>query len=283
MRFNQEPLRCGPVIKLGSIPMEGVTRSYNLTGYFQVNNAESETGEQAPLWCTLLVFNQANGQCFMTPIILHQANYQFEDLHFKIPLECTVHHIPYGCMDRDGCLRDITQLSNICRSYSLNNKVIIFDVYDSHFNDRALIHMKQQNIQPFVLKSGNFGNDHTNDNGPNANLMYHFNHAKSTWTTKYGTAKILPHDMKFIFVEAWIAFKVSVGNIIRDNYVKTKLPPLSTPKLITNTQAYSDYVRVSSEPNTKEIHGIKRHNVAPIDVEETRTSDTMVFLKAEGI
>ena len=30
-----------------------------------------KTGEQAPLWCTLLVFTQSNEQCFMPPNIMH--------------------------------------------------------------------------------------------------------------------------------------------------------------------------------------------------------------------
>ena len=31
-----------------------------------------QTGERAPLLCTLLVFTRADGQCFMTPVIVHQ-------------------------------------------------------------------------------------------------------------------------------------------------------------------------------------------------------------------
>ena len=32
-----------------------------------------QTGERAPLWCTLLVFTQADGECFMTTVVFHQA------------------------------------------------------------------------------------------------------------------------------------------------------------------------------------------------------------------
>ena len=32
-----------------------------------------QTGERSPLWCTLPVFTRAYGQCFMSPIIVHQA------------------------------------------------------------------------------------------------------------------------------------------------------------------------------------------------------------------
>ena len=50
--------------------------------------------------------------------------------------------------------------------------------------------------------------------------------AKAAWMLKYGTEKFLPHHMNYVLVEAWNAFKVSDGNIIRDIFVKTKLPPL---------------------------------------------------------
>ena len=32
-----------------------------------------QTGERSPFWCTLIVFNRADGQCFMPPVIIHQA------------------------------------------------------------------------------------------------------------------------------------------------------------------------------------------------------------------
>ena len=32
-----------------------------------------ETGEHAPIWCTLLVFTQADEQCFMPHVIVNQA------------------------------------------------------------------------------------------------------------------------------------------------------------------------------------------------------------------
>ena len=34
-----------------------------------------KTGEQSPLWCTLLVFTQSGGKCLIPPIIVHQAKY----------------------------------------------------------------------------------------------------------------------------------------------------------------------------------------------------------------
>ena len=36
---------------------------------------------------------------------------------------------------------------------------------------------------------------------------------------KYGMKKFQPHHMELILVEAWDAFKVSVGNIVRDSFI----------------------------------------------------------------
>ena len=47
--------------------------------------------------------------------------------------------------------------------------------------------------------------------------------------------KKLPLHMNSIFVEAWDAFKVYAGKIVRGGFVKTKIPPLSTTNFTTNT------------------------------------------------
>ena len=67
-----------------------------------------QNGERASSWCTLLVFTQADGKCFMPPIIVHQAKDCSQDLHYNIPLDWIVHHTPYGYMDRDGWLKSMT-------------------------------------------------------------------------------------------------------------------------------------------------------------------------------
>ena len=106
----------------------------------------------------------------MPPIIVHQAKEYTQDLHFKIPLDWTVHHTPYGYMDRYSCLKATTQFANICVAFHINNQIVFSDRHDSHLDNHTLMHMDHQNIQHFVLKSDNSGNDHTNDNGTNANL-----------------------------------------------------------------------------------------------------------------
>ena len=77
---------------------------------------KAKTGDQEPLWCKLLVFNRSDGQCFMTPIIVHQDKEYSQDLHFNISLDWKVHHTPYGHIYREGYLKATTQLSNWCGS-----------------------------------------------------------------------------------------------------------------------------------------------------------------------
>ena len=84
-------------------------------------------------------------------------------------------------------------------------------------------------IQPFVLKAGDSTNDHPNDNGPNSKLESLYNVVKSNFLHRDGTAKFSPHHMKSVLVEAWDVFKVSAGNIIRENFAKSMLPPSALP------------------------------------------------------
>ena len=107
--------------------------------------------------------------------------------------------------------------------------------------------MEHQNIQPFILKSGDSVNDYPNDNGPNSKLKSLCNDVKSTWMLKYGTKQILPHCIKPILVVAWDAFKVTDRKFIRKSFVKTKLPPLLSPTNLTaNIQACAASVQISS-------------------------------------
>ena len=126
-----------------------------------------QTGERAPLWCTLLVFTRADGQYFMPPVIVHQSKEYSQDLHHNIPLYWIFHHTPSGYMDRYGWLKVMTQFSNICGASPVNNHVLFFDGNDSHFDDCSLTQTQSKNIQPFIPKVGDSINDQPNDNGPN--------------------------------------------------------------------------------------------------------------------
>ena len=91
-------------------------------------------------------------------------------------------------------------------------------------------------------------------------------------------AKFLPHLMNSVLVEAWDAFKVSSRNIISDSFTITKLTPLISPDLTTNTQECAASVQVYSESRAVEINNISRNTVAHIAVQVTRTDDPMFFL-----
>ena len=138
-------------------------------------------------------------------------------------------------MYRGGWLKFMTKLSNVCGAPPFNNQILFFDGHDIHFYYRSITQMKCRNIQPFARKSGDSTNDHPNDNDPNAKLKSLYNVAKSAWMMKYFTKTFLPHHMNSVLLEAWDAFKVSAGNIIREIFMKTKLPPpLPHPSLLNN-------------------------------------------------
>ena len=158
------------------------------------------------------------------------------------------------------------QLSTVCGASTINNKIMFLDGHDIHFNDLDLSYMEDRNIQPFALKSGDSGNDQPNENGPNVKLKSRYNDAKVSWMLNYGMEKFLPRRMNSILVEAWGAFKVSTEKIIRDSFVKKKLPPLSPANFTTNTQACVASAQVSSGAKAEDINGIERHTVAPIEV-----------------
>ena len=193
-----------------------------------------KTGEWAPLWWTLPVFTQADGKLFIPPIIVHQANDYSKDIHFNIPLDWTVHHTTHVYMDRYGCLKATTQLSNVCSTSPVNNQIILFDGNDSHFDKCTLRKMKYRNIQTFLLKAGKPTNEQADDNGPNSKLNSLYNVEKDACVLNYGTTKFLPHQTNSVLVEAWDAFNVSAGNTTRDSFAEKKLPPPPHPSRLNN-------------------------------------------------
>ena len=84
-------------------------------------------------------------------------------------------------------------------------------------------------------------------------------------------------------MEAWDAFKVSAGKVIRDSFAKRKLPPLIPTELTTNNQAYYSSVQLSSGSKSEEINEISHQTVVLIEVQETRTYDNMVVLQSKVI
>ena len=156
----------------------------------------------------------------MPPVVVHQAKEYSQYLHRNIPIDWTVQHTPSSYIDRDGWIKAMTQFSNKCDSSPVNNHILFFDGYDSHFDNRALTQIQIKNIHSFILKAGDSINDQTNDNGPNSKLKALYNILKAKWMLKYGTTRFKSHHMNSVLVETWEYFKVSYGNIIRDSFAK---------------------------------------------------------------
>ena len=97
-----------------------------------------KTEECTPFWCTLLVFKRADRKFFMLPIVVKQAKEYYQYIHHNIPLDETVHHTPSGYMYRDGWLKAMTQLSNICGASPVKNQILFFNGHSCHFDNRAL-------------------------------------------------------------------------------------------------------------------------------------------------
>ena len=59
--------------------------------------------------------------------------------------------------------------------------------------------MYHQNIQPFILKTGNSLNNQPNDDGPNSKPKSHYNEVKSMWMMKYMMKKVFtsPHELNY--------------------------------------------------------------------------------------
>ena len=92
----------------------------------------------------------------------------------------------------------------------------------------------------------------------------------------------LPHHINSILVESQGAFRVSAGNITRYIFSKTKLIYRIPPDLTMNIQECDALIQVSSVAKSEEINKISHHTVANIEVQVTRTDDTMVLLQSKG-
>ena len=159
-------------------------------------------------------------------------------------------------MDRDGWIKYMTQFSNVCVASPVNNQIQIFDGHGIHFGDGSLKRMMYKNIQPFDLKSGDSINYQTNYNGPNSELKSLYNVTKSVCMLKYDMSKFSPHHMNYVLVEAWDAFKMSSGNIIRDSFSKKNLLPLTPTDLTTNNQSCDASIQVYYGAKAGEINNI---------------------------
>ena len=117
-----------------------------------------------PYWLesTTMVHSAAHsdGQCFISPVVVHQITHYTQDLHHNIPCDWVIHNSPSGYMDHDGWHKSMSHFKFMCCSSPLNHKVLFYGVDDSHFGDRELDIIHIHNIQFFIFKAGDYVNDH---------------------------------------------------------------------------------------------------------------------------
>ena len=106
-------------------------------------------------------------------------------------------------MYRDGWINTTTQLYNICGASPVNNQIIFFDGHNIHFDDRNLPQTQRKNIHLFILKAGDYTNNHTYLNGPNSKLKTLYIISKAKWMLKYSTTRFQPHHINYDLVETW--------------------------------------------------------------------------------
>ena len=195
----------------------------------------THTTDREPYWCTALIFARAYGQCFMSPVIVHQAENCTQDLHWKIPKEWVVHNTPSGYMDRYGWMKWMIHFKAVCGANTLNPHVLFYDVHDSHFDDRSIHILRSNHIKTFVLNVGYSGNDQPNDNGPKIKLKGICWQDRMNWQRHHGTLKFKNSHMNAVLVETWRAFQISSSPVTINSFKKTKLVTLTPIDEYNNT------------------------------------------------
>ena len=108
----------------------------------------------------------------------------------------------YRYMNIDRWLKYMNWFSTVYVASSTNNQILFFDECSRHFDDLSLNFMYEKNIRPFILKLGDSGNGHTNNNDPNLKLKSYYNTNRASWMLEYWTTKFLPHNMNSILMES---------------------------------------------------------------------------------
>ena len=116
----------------------------------------------------------------------------------------------------NGWMKAISLFSRTCVASKINPHVLFFDGHDSHFDDKATHLSRSHNISLFILKAGDYTNDHKNDNGPNLKLKRYCGIAKVKWKRQNGNTKFTPAHMNSVLVDMWHSFQQQSASIIID-------------------------------------------------------------------
>ena len=143
----------------------------------------------------------------MTPVIIHKAENYTQDLHWNLPSDWLFHNTALGYMDMYGWMKAMSIFSRNYGTSKLNPQVLLFDLLNSHSNERATHLLLSYHISPFILKAGDSNNDQTNDNGTKLKLNRYYGIAKVKWHRQHGTIKFTPAHMNYVLVYMWHLFQ----------------------------------------------------------------------------
>ena len=177
---------------------------------------KSQTGERAPFWCTDMIFARDDFQCFMLPVIFHQAENYTHYLHWNLPSDWLFHNILSGYMGRYGWMKVLSLSNRTCGASKLNPQVLFFDVHKNHFDDRATHLLRSHHISPFILKAVNSTSNQPNDNGPNLKLKRYFSIEKLKFQGHHETNKFTPAHKNSVLVEMCHLFHQQSASVIID-------------------------------------------------------------------
>ena len=113
---------------------------------------KSQAGERDPFWCTDLIFTRVDGQCLMSPVIVHQEENYTQDIHWNLPSDWLVQNTSSGYMDMDGWMKAMSLFSRIWEASNINPCILFFGGHDSHLDDRVTHLLLSHHIYPFIIK-----------------------------------------------------------------------------------------------------------------------------------
>ena len=121
--------------------------------------------------------------------------------------------------------------------------------------------------------------DHSNGSNPKIKLKNLSGNEIMNWMRHFGTLKFSTPHINSTLVETWEAFKLPSATITQKYFKKTHTPPLSPPYIVTNHQACLAGTQNSNREKAGDIGRRAKANIAPIDMEEFRTTDPSFILR----
>ena len=102
------------------------------------------------------------------------------------------------------------------------------------------------------------------------------------WMTHHGTLKFTPEHINSVLIATWKSFKLSSTEITQTVFKKTNILILSPSYIDTYHQDFLAGIKKSNREKEDGIVQIEKAIIAPIYMEEVRTTDPMVILREKG-